>query len=45
MSCEEAQFWWEIASDRRLMTHNCRRQKADDDDCNRHWVDKTLRKI
>ena len=24
MSCEEAEFWWEIASDRRLMTHDCK---------------------
>ena len=24
MRGEEAEFWWEIASDRRLMTHDCR---------------------
>ena len=23
MRCEKAEFWWEIASDRRLMTHDC----------------------
>ena len=22
--CEEAEFWWENASDRRLMTHDCK---------------------
>ena len=24
MRCEKVEFWWEIASDRRLMTHNCK---------------------
>ena len=23
MRCEKVEFWWEIASDRRLMTHDC----------------------
>ena len=24
MRCEKVEFWWEIASDRRLMTYDCR---------------------